>query len=416
MPLRSRRRPAAGVIGPPRHRRRRHAERRELVDQPLAPPARRAARARGTAWAPCAPRASDATCSLAAIIRCSISRCDSVCSAGSAAIDVALAVEHELRLAGLELDRGPWRRAARRAPRRPRAPRPEAAPQGSGCPLAAGEDPVDLPVVEPLVGADQRPIEAAAPHPVAVDLHLDRDRRRGPGPGTSEQALLDSAVGQHRLDRARARTRSCRGGTPPGRRATAGARTPRRRRCAPRPAPSRRPVRAAEIASSKSRARDRVDRERRQRAQVAPARPVQRLAGGSLPHHVATSCSTAGSNPRRSPRSIISASITSRATSGRPSRRAIDRAAGTAAVAGAARADDDQVADVRALVASHHQPRARPRRTARPPGTCRGARARRRARPAPAACAGALTAASAATVCSATVSASSGAVRGLSSA
>ena len=62
----------------------------------------------------------------------------------------------------------------------------------------------------------------------------------------------------------------------------------------------------------------RVDRERRQLAQVGP-RVVRRVSSAAA----RASRSTSGSKRRRSPRSTISASSTSRATSGRPIRRTI---------------------------------------------------------------------------------------------
>ncbi len=81
---------------------------------------------------------SPATASLAAIIRCSIRRWDSVCARAQDRADVALLVERELGLLGFDHQRSaalaPALAARRRPPRaataaaRPRAPRPRSAP------------------------------------------------------------------------------------------------------------------------------------------------------------------------------------------------------------------------------------------------------------------------------------------------
>ena len=150
----------------------------------------------------------------------------------------------------------------------------------------------------------------------------------------------------------RARTRSSRAGRPRDRSTSAAPRTPKRRRCGPRPATSRRRAARREIASSKSRALAgsivNVGSSRRSR------RPCRRRSGASAASRA--SCSTAGSNDRRRPRSSISASITSRATSGRPSRREITTPPRTAPATGARR-HDHQVANVGLAIAADCDPR-----------------------------------------------------------
>ena len=175
-----------------------------------------AARARGTARAACASPAAPATASLAAIIRNSISRCDSVCSDGSRRLDVPVAREAELRL---DWTRRPARRAASRAvgqrlrdlARRGQRPRPRL-PR----PLDAREDPVHARVVEPLVGADDRAVERGPPDLRALELELDGHRQpvlaRAPAStrGWTAPRAASARPG-------RARRPSSRAGTPRGR-------------------------------------------------------------------------------------------------------------------------------------------------------------------------------------------------------
>ena len=136
-----------------------------------------------------------------------------------------------------------------------------------------------------------------------------------------------------------------------------------------RHAPS--PSSCAEIASSKSLAVAgsivNVGRSRR-----------SRRAGASPPAASRASCaarSTPGGNAARRPRSSISASITSRATSGRPRIRAIRarpaRRRGSAQAAPAARG--------RRRASARPSPAGRAGRTARRPGSARASRAARRA-------------------------------------
>ena len=195
---------------------------------------------------------SPATASLAAIIRNSISRCDSVCSDGSSALDVAVAREAELGLAGLH-----GQRAARLARVRERRShlarrRQRRRPRLLG-PLGAREDPVHARVVEPLVGADDRAVEGRAADLRALELELDGHRQpvlaRAPAstPGSTAPRAASARPG-------RARRPSSRAGTPRGRARSRAARRPRRRRCAPTRGSRRRRSSSAEIASSKSRA------------------------------------------------------------------------------------------------------------------------------------------------------------------
>ena len=258
-----------GVMCPVGHRRRRHAERRELVDQPLGRdavgPLMHAVQRRH------APRLRNrATCSLAAIIRCSISRWDSVCATGSAAItlprrsnsnsgsaDSSASAACDAARAARAPPPRPARAAERRAPRLParargrrrcgrlarsRAARRSGSPSGR---TRCCDDP----------GA------------VEHDLGVTASRSC---PGTSEQARSRAPREASARPR-RARRRWSRAGRPRGRAATRRARRRTRRRCGPKP---------AALPSSSLRARDRVvevtrgggvDGERRQLAQVAPA-------------------------------------------------------------------------------------------------------------------------------------------------
>ena len=231
-----------------RARRARRAARRGARRAPA-----RAARARGRASAACASRAASATASLAAIIRCSISGCDSVCSLGDEAGHVALAREVELRLDGLDRERaarGP--RAPSSAAATPRARRERLRPRLLGA-LGAGEDPVHLRVVEPRVRADQRAVEGGAHDVGAVEVELDGDR---------EAVLVRARASRRRWRAPRAasarpcpaRRRWSRAGRPRGRPPSRAARARRRRRCGPRRASTPPSSRSALIASSKSRA------------------------------------------------------------------------------------------------------------------------------------------------------------------
>ena len=124
----------------------------------------------------------------------------------------------------------------------------------------------------------------AASRPSRREFQLDghRQRDRPPARASRRRSRAPRAASARPHP---ARTRSCRVAAPPGPRASPPARRRRRRRCAPtrasRDAVGSPPRRSAEIASSKSRALARVDRERRQAAQVAPAgRRLNRLLGG----------------------------------------------------------------------------------------------------------------------------------------
>ena len=194
---------------------------------------------------------SCATCSLARIISRSISRWDSVCGTG----------------AGAERPRPSRRSRTRARPTRPRGwsdrgARPAPPPCGGRSrsarrPLrgarAAGEDLVELVVVEADVGADPAAVEARLPHRAAgAQLDLDGDRepldpgRQAAGAGAEHER-------QHRLDARPARRCCSRAAAPRGRAASRAGRGRRRRRCGSR-AGSPSPSRWAETASSKSRA------------------------------------------------------------------------------------------------------------------------------------------------------------------
>ena len=129
-------------------------------------------------------------------------------------------------------------------------------------------------------------------------------------------------------------------------------------------------MRSAEIASSKSRAVTgsivNVVRAVRSRRATSWSTPRSRACLAAR--------STAGSKRRRSPRSSMSASSTSAATSGRPSARSELRVpAGPGR-----RTHEHEVADVDARVALEHHPRRRARRTARRRGSARACRRWRR--------------------------------------
>ena len=144
---------------------------------------------------------SPATASLAAIIRNSISRCDSVCcdgsrlstwpsceNANSGSEDSTASAPRASRASAsacADLARG----TQRRGPGLERA-------------LVAREDAVHARVVEPLVGADDRAVERRPPHVRALELELDghgqpvlvRDQRA---------RAVRQRLGQHRLDQSR---------------------------------------------------------------------------------------------------------------------------------------------------------------------------------------------------------------------
>ena len=157
-------------------------------------------RGRGRASGSRARRAAVATASLAAIIRCSISRCDSV-ARRPASTTWPRAVEGELRLDALDRQRAaalaPGLQRRRRRPRGRERLRPRLLRV-----LRAGEDPVDPVVVQPLVRADRRAVEGRFDALRAAQLELDGDRQavdvRAQRAGVVRQRL-----GQHRLDRAR---------------------------------------------------------------------------------------------------------------------------------------------------------------------------------------------------------------------
>jgi len=113
---------------------------------------------------------------------------------------VAARVEAELGLEGLDVEAG---RAAPLAQRRGRLARHRHRLADRIRRFgAAGEDDVELVVVEPRVGADAAAVEARAAGPArSVQLDLSR-HRQALDPGLEAAGRLAKGVGQHRLDRA----------------------------------------------------------------------------------------------------------------------------------------------------------------------------------------------------------------------
>ena len=205
---------------------------------------------------------------------------------------------------------------ARRAPCGSRASAAETSraaasgsPHGASAGPRAGEHLVHVAVGQPLVRADHRALELHPPDLGAGDVHLHRHRQlvlaRAQRAGAGWRAPRAASARPRR-----ARRRWCRGGRPRRRSRRRGARRRTRRRCAPTAARSRR-ARSAEIASSKSLASS------GSMVNVASSRRSARAASTSTSGSAA-SASTLRGNERRRPRSSISASITSRATSGLP--------------------------------------------------------------------------------------------------
>ena len=146
---------------------------------------------------------SVATASLAAIIRCSISRCDSVCSAGHGSVDVAVARRRRTpaRRTRRPARRAPRARACERRGRRARG-RQRLAPTAPRRRSAPAKIRSTRGVVEPLVGADQRAVERAcaarrAPSKLELDGH-----RQAVLAGHERAGVVGQRLGQHRLDRA----------------------------------------------------------------------------------------------------------------------------------------------------------------------------------------------------------------------
>ena len=241
-----------------------------------------------------------------------MSRCDSVCDRRHRLDEVAAAVEGELGL-----DRLDGQRAAALAARLERGRRRARGGQrlrpGVLRGLGAGEDAIDAVVVQALVGADERAVEGRLHGLGAAQLELDGDRQAIDA-GAQRAGVVGQRLGQHRLDRA---GHVDRGRAPVG-------------LAVDRPAGPHvgrdvgdvhphAPVlvaerlagdRVVEVARG-----DGVDGEGRQGGEVAAGDVGRaRVLGGAL---------DPGGNERRRPRSSMSASMTSRATSGRPSTRAI---------------------------------------------------------------------------------------------
>ena len=176
---------------------------------PRAPPAARpgvrsgpgrAGRGRGRSPAPARAARRSATCSLVRIISRSIRRCASVWATRVGADDVAVGVEAELRLGRFDVEAGGAALLAEGGGDRARGR------ERFGDLLrrrrAAGEDRVELVVVEAGVGADAAAVEAGRarlrPRP-----QLDLRRHRQPlDPRRQAAGLAAERVRQHRLDRA----------------------------------------------------------------------------------------------------------------------------------------------------------------------------------------------------------------------
>ena len=111
---------------------------------------------------------------------------------------VALVREVELRLDGLHGQRPA--RLPCRVERRRGGTRGLQRPSPRGlCELLAGEDTIDARVVQPRVGADQRAVECGAHHGRPVEVELDRDRE--PVLMRDQRAgVVGERLGQHRLD------------------------------------------------------------------------------------------------------------------------------------------------------------------------------------------------------------------------
>ena len=187
---------------------------------------------------------------------------------------------------------------------------------------------VDLLVAQALVRADQRAVEGGLRDRRPVQLELDR-HRRALLPRHERAGVVRERLRQHRLDRARhVHARAAAPGLQIDERALGhigadvGDVNPHARprllrgpsglgSCVPR--------RSAEIASSKSRALagSIVNVGRPVRSRLPSVAWIFRAAAARA------SRSTAGSNPRARPRSSSRPSIRSRATSGRPSTRVI---------------------------------------------------------------------------------------------
>ena len=147
-----------------RQRRGRHVERGELLDQALDAQRLRALVDAVERRAPCRVSSSVATASLAAIIRCSISRCDSVVSLPASPVTWP---SWEKSNSGSTVSTASAPRAWRAASSAAAASRAASSgsAHGASASLVAGEDAVHARVVEPRVGADRRAREGACGAP-----------------------------------------------------------------------------------------------------------------------------------------------------------------------------------------------------------------------------------------------------------
>ncbi len=299
-----------------------------------------------------------------------MSRCDSVCTLRRRLDHVAVAVEVRTRARRDSSDQRAARSARRAsAPQPPRGRRPAARPTAPRRGSAPAKIAVDLVVVQPLVGADQRAVERGARRPSARAAPARRSPRGGLTPGTQRAGVVGQRLREHRLDGA---------GDVDARRAAVRLAVDRRARAHERAdvgdvdpdAPTAVGQRLAGDRVVEVLRRGRVDRERRQVAQVAalgaasPRRSPARASSAAR--------STAGGEAPRRPRSSISASITSRATSGRPehAQRPLPRVRGPRGRTSTR--SPGRASRSRSTV----QPRGHVRRTARRPGSARAGPAR----------------------------------------
>ncbi len=173
---------------------------------------------------------SSATASLAAIIRCSIRRVGLRLLAAAHGGHVALLVKVEFRLGRVDDECAGVLARAHAAP--PEAARASAsgAPHGSlACSLPARIRSHPL-VVEALVGADQRPIEACCHAAAVLDLELG-GHRGALDAGAQAARVARERMRQHRLDGSRHVHASSRGVAPPSRARHPRGRRHSRRRC-----------------------------------------------------------------------------------------------------------------------------------------------------------------------------------------
>ena len=195
-------RPPAAASTLRRHRRRRHPQRLELIDQPLDrrpvgplvhSVQRRHARLRSR---------TRATCSFAAIIRYSISRCDSVCATIDSPTTFPVRSNSNSGSAPSKHDRGAARPSRPRSAAAARAAA-KAGPHGSAAPGTAGEHASRPPRTSAACpsGSPTGSNDARA-HRRAHDVHLDR-HGQPVLPRHQRAGIVRQRPREHRLDGAR---------------------------------------------------------------------------------------------------------------------------------------------------------------------------------------------------------------------